>query len=136
MGLAATLSAAVLSVASPSKAFLGIGEDIQQQYTDQTVGGPREGVEREGQDACGMHAVHACMQSMHACTQCMTQLSAASAHPGLEGFPCDSLGEGAKLKVLCPSLPPPPSRRSCRDLGGMCCTKPLQPLSSSFRPRS
>ena len=61
MGLAATLSAAVLSVASPSKAFLGIGEDIQQQYTDQTVGGPREGVELEGQDACGMHAVHACM---------------------------------------------------------------------------
>ena len=133
MGLAATLSAAVLSVASPSKAFLGIGEDIQQQYTDQTVGGRRgrgrAGGLRAGRDACGMRAVHACMHPVH-------DAGAASAHPGLEGFPCDSLGEGAKLKVLCPSLPPPPSRRSCRDLGGMCCTKPLQPLSSSFRPRS
>lgn len=40
MGVAASIAAAVLSSASPSLAFLGIGEDdIQAKYAEQTVRG-------------------------------------------------------------------------------------------------
>ena len=55
LGVALALSSAVLTSASPSLAFLGFGEDVQQQYTDSTVSsgaelpqGEREGGEDSG----------------------------------------------------------------------------------------